>query len=248
MELNLEGRSALITGGSKGIGLAIAKGLAAEGCNLHLAARTEADLEAAKADISGRYNISVQTHALDLSNDAAREKLAEDVGELDILINNAGAIPGGGITDLTDEVWRDAWDLKLFGYIHMSRMIFPKMQARGAGVIVNIAGIAGRQPMPGYIAGATGNAALINFSRTLGVAGAKDGVRVVCINPGPTLTERLIYLQKLAAEKEFGDPERYRELPSPSIMGRPAEPEEVADLVVFFASERASYMSGTVID
>jgi NAD(P)-dependent dehydrogenase (short-subunit alcohol dehydrogenase family) len=130
----------------------------------------------------------------------------------------------------------------------MARMIFPAMCETGAGVIINIAGLAGRLAMPDYIAGATGNAALINFSRSLGVAGADKGVRVICINPGPTLTDRLIYLRRLTAEKEFGDPERHGELPAATRIGRPAEPEEVGDLVAFFASERAKFMTGTVID
>ena len=214
MDLNLNGKWALVTGGSKGIGLASAKALAAEGANIHLAARTAGDLDKAKADIAGRYNVAIETHAADLS----------------------------------DAVWRDAWELKIFGYIHMARMIFPAMCETGAGVIINIAGLAGRLAMPDYIAGATGNAALINFSRSLGVAGADKGVRVICINPGPTLTDRLIYLRRLTAEKEFGDPERHGELPAATRIGRPAEPEEVGDLVAFFASERAKFMTGTVID
>ena len=214
MDLNLNGKWALVTGGSKGIGLASAKALAADGVNIHLAARTAGDLDKAKADIAGRYNVAIETHAADLS----------------------------------DAVWRDAWELKIFGYIHMARMIFPAMCETGAGVIINIAGLAGRLAMPDYIAGATGNAALINFSRSLGVAGADKGVRVICINPGPTLTDRLIYLRRLTAEKEFGDPERHGELPAATRIGRPAEPEEVGDLVAFFASERAKFMTGTVID
>ena len=248
MDLNLNGKWALVTGGSKGIGLASAKALAAEGVNIHLAARTAGDLDKAKADIAGRYNVAIETHAADLSDADVRKGLVEDVGTLDILVNNAGAIPGGSITDLSDAVWRDAWELKIFGYIHMARMIFPAMCETGAGVIINIAGLAGRLAMPDYIAGATGNAALINFSRSLGVAGADKGVRVICINPGPTLTDRLIYLRRLAAEKEFGDPERHGELPAATRIGRPAEPEEVGDLVAFFASERAKFMTGTVID
>ena len=141
MDLNLNGKWALVTGGSKGIGLASAKAMAAEGVNIHLAARTAYDLDKAKADIAGRYNVAIETHAADLSEADVRKRLVDDIGALDILVNNAGAIPGGSITDLSDAVWRDAWELKIFGYIHMARMIFPVMCANGAGVIINIAGI-----------------------------------------------------------------------------------------------------------
>lgn len=248
MELNLSGRTALVTGASKGIGLAVAKVLAAEGCHLHLASRTESDLDAARDDIASRYNVGVTTYPTDLSDTDARAQLADTVGDIDILINNAGAIPAGGIDDIDEDNWRSAWDLKVFGYIDFCRHYYPRMRDRGGGVIINVAGIAGRMSIPSYIAGGTGNAALIAFSVSLGEESFPHGVRVVCINPGPTLTERLVTLRRGWAQREFGDPERWEEIPDVSRLGRSATPEEVADQVVFFASDRASYSSGVAVD
>lgn len=248
MDLGLTGRTALVTGASKGIGIAVAKELASEGCNLHLAARTAADLEFARDKILSHSNVSVVTYPVDLSDTGVRADLANEVGEIDILVNNAGAIPAGGIDDIDEGDWRAAWDLKVFGYIDLCRHYYPLMRDRGTGVIINIAGIAGRMSIPSYIAGGTGNAALISFSVSLGEESFSHGVRVVCINPGPTMTDRLITLRRGWAEREFGDPERWDEIPDTARLGRSAEPEEIADQVVFFASDRASYSSGVAVD
>ena len=143
MDLNLAGRTALITGGSKGIGFAAAKSLAAEGCHLHLAARGEDTLTEAKDQIMRGHQVSVTTHAVDLSHSEAQRDLIGRVGDIDILVNNAGAIPGGSV-DMVDEArWREAWDLKVFGYINMCRAVHAMMASRGHGVIVNVIGLAG---------------------------------------------------------------------------------------------------------
>ena len=252
MDLHLDGKTALITGGSKGIGLAIAEVLAEEGCSLHLASRTAADLEHARDLISRRFNVPIEIHATDLSDGAARQKLADEIGDVDILINNAGAIPGGGIDDVDEARWRESWELKVWGYIHFTRIYYARMRAMnggtGGGAIVNVCGMGGRLSMPGYIAGTAGNAALIQFSISLGEEAIKNGVRVVCVNPGPTATERMTYLAKLRAEKEFGDPERWEEYSGQSRFGRAATPHEVANVVAFMASDRASYVSGVALD
>src|ERR1700674_3772901 len=160
MDLNLTGKTALVTGGSKGIGLATATSLAAEGCSVHIAARNQADLDAAKAKITAAHKVKVTCHAVDLSKPADARKLALECGELDILVNNAGAIPGGSIAAIDDEKWRKAWDLKVFGYINLTREVYAGMCSRKSGVIVNIIGMAGERPSAGYIAGAAANAGL----------------------------------------------------------------------------------------
>src|ERR1700735_3549427 len=121
MDLNLRGRTALVTGASKGIGLASAECLAAEGVNVILVARTQADLVAARARLASRHNVAIQVHAYDLSDSRNVDRLAADHPDIDILVNNAGAIPGGDLQTIDEQRWRDAWDLKVFGYINMCR-------------------------------------------------------------------------------------------------------------------------------
>lgn len=246
MDLRLTGKKALITGGSRGIGLAVAQGLAAEGCRLHLAARSTERLEAARASLAASGN-AVTLHALDVAEPGAVERLAAAVPELDILVNNAGAIPAGSLEDVTEPSWRQAWELKLFGYINLTRAIYGRMKARRQGVIVNVIGVAGERPSAGYIAGSTANAALMAFTQALGGESTDHGVRVVGVNPGLIATDRMIDMLSTNAEKKFGDASRWRELIGDRPFGRPGEPAEVADMVTFLASERASYVSGTIV-
>jgi hypothetical protein len=246
MDLNLAGRTALITGGSKGIGFAAAKSLAAEGCHLHLAARGEDTLTDAKDQIMRGHQVSVTTHAVDLSQSEAQQDLIGRVGDIDILVNNAGAIPGGSV-DMVDEArWREAWDLKVFGYINMCRSVHAMMASRGHGVIVNVIGLAGEAFMANYIAGSTGNAGLMAFTRALGSNSLDNGVRVVGINPGLVETERMVTLMRTRAENELGDPDRWPELTTNLPLGRAARPEEIGDLVTFLASDRSAYTTGVI--
>jgi NAD(P)-dependent dehydrogenase (short-subunit alcohol dehydrogenase family) len=247
MDLGLAGRTALVTGASKGIGRAIAEGLAAEGVHLHLAARTKKDLETTGETIRARWNVNVMTHPADLSDGDTCRKLADAAGDLDILVNNAGAIPGGDILTVDEERWREAWDLKVFGYINLARAVYPAMKARGSGVIINIIGLGGETMDGGYIAGAAGNASLMAFSRALGSKTFNEKVRVVGINPGMVATDRMRTLLETRAEKEHGDRSRWQEYVKHLPQGRAAEPREIADAAVFLASDRASYISGTVL-
>ena len=247
MDLELRGKTALITGGSKGIGLAVAKGLAAEGCDVHLTSRTADDLQAAKGIIEQAHGVSVSVYPMDLSVRGNVAALAEAVGGVDILINNAGAIPGGNVAAIDEDRWREAWDLKVFGYINMTRHYLGAMTARGHGVIVNVIGLAGEKPDANYVAGSAGNASLMAFTRAIGSTSLDKGVRVLAVNPGPVETDRITTLLKTRAEAEFGDPGRWREFTVNWPMGRAAKAEECADLVVFAASARASYISGVVL-
>ena len=131
VDLNLTGRKALITGGSKGIGLAIAKSLAAEGCDLHLAARTQSELEKVAEELRARHGIKVAVHPADLSDGESARALAAAVGDLDILVNSAGGIPRGTLLEIDEERWRKAWDLKVFGTINLTRAVYgPDVQTR----------------------------------------------------------------------------------------------------------------------
>lgn len=247
MDLGLQGKTALITGGSKGIGRASAEVLADEGCNVVLVAREQAALDAAAEAIRARRQVAVRTISADLSSDVAVRRVADIAGAVDILVNNAGAIPPGDLLSVDDERWRRAWDLKVFGYISFSRVVYAAMKARGSGVIVNVIGSAGEKFPTGYIAGAAGNASLMAFTRALGKGAPADGLRVVAINPGPVETERHVMLQRDRAAKELGDPERWRELTKGMPFGRPATPAEIGYAVAFLASPRSGYTSGTVL-
>lgn len=247
MELGLAGCKVLVTGGSKGIGLAVAQGFAAEGCDVVLVSRGEAALASAADALSARHNVAVATLALDLSQPGAAERLAAAHPGIDILVNNAGAIPGGDIATIDEATWRAAWDLKVFGFINLARLYFAGMKARRSGVIVNVIGLAGERPSFDYIAGTAGNAALMAFTRALGSKSVDHNVRVVAVNPPATATDRMITLARQRAQAQLGDAERWRETLAGLPFGRPATPEEIADMVVFLASDRASYMSGTVV-
>ena len=247
MDLQLAGKRVLITGGSKGIGQAVAELLAAEGCDLRLVARDGAALEQIATALRTRFPVNVETMAADLSTDATVRAVAEWAGEIDILVNNAGAIPPGTLTSIDDAAWRKAWDLKVFGYISLSRAVYPMMATRKQGVIVNVIGAAGQWLPPGYLAGATGNAALMAFTKALARGSHTDGIRVVAINPGPVETKRLEIMQRANAERELGEAERWREMFKTMPFGRPAKPAEIAAAVAFLASPLSGYTSGTVL-
>ena len=245
MDLKLKGRSVLVTGSSMGIGLAVAKVMAAEGCSLHLAARNAERLNAAAADIAKTYGVSVTPHPADLSRTEEVLKLAEACGDVDILVNNAGGIPRGTLQEVDGATWRRAWDLKVFGYIDLTRAIIAKMYARKKGAIVNVIGAAAERLDPNYIAGCTGNAALNAFTQCLGSESMVHGVRVVAVNPGPIMTDRFMNGLYWRAEKRFGDRNRWQEILTRDIpVGRAGTPEEVAHAVAFLASDLSSYTSG----
>jgi len=252
MDLGLRGKAALVTGGSKGIGCAVARALAAEGARVVICSRDAAALKQAAADIEGATGGRVEAVAGDLSrreeiSRVAAEALAR-LGRLEILVNNAGAIKGGDFLTTPDEEWLEGWSLKLLGYIRMAREVLPLMQRQGGGRIVNVVGAAARNPAVTYMMGGTANAALINFTKALADLGARSKVLVTAVSPGPVKTERwdnLMVQQAKAAGQTVDDyvRERSQEMP----LGRIALPEEVADVVCFLASDRASFLTGITI-
>ena len=247
MDLHLRGKRVLITGASKGIGAAAAEAFAEEGCHIMLAARNGDQLKALAERLRSAHQIDATAHVVDLRKPEDIVRLVKDAADIDILVNNAGDIPGGSVDKIDEPTWRHAWELKVFGYINITRAIYAQMKARGHGVIVNDIGVAGEKFDANYICGSTGNAALMAFTRALGKQAPADGLRVVAINPGPVETERLVMLQRDNAAKTLGDPERWRELTKGMPFGRPAKPEEIGYAVAFLASERSGYTSGTVL-
>lgn len=246
MDLKLAGRTVLITGGSKGIGLGCARRFAAEGCNLVLAARSEGQLEEAAHAVRSEAQVAVKTIALDLARQDARDRLVEAWPDIDVLVNNAGAIPGGNIFHVDDKAWREGWELKVFGYVNLSRAYFTRMTRRKSGVIINICGQGGETMSFGYVCGAAGNASLMAFSKSMGGQSTDWGVRVLAVNPGPVETDRIVYLAKQRA-RAAGDESKWRDDFARMPYGRPATTDEIAPMVVFLASDLARYVSGTVV-
>jgi NAD(P)-dependent dehydrogenase (short-subunit alcohol dehydrogenase family) len=246
MDLGLSGRWVLITGASQGIGEGVAKVFAEEGCNLHLTARSRDNLERVRREIRGTHAVEVTLHPMDLTAPGAIQSLVDAVPRVDILINNAGVIPGGNLQSFDEASWRAGWELKLFGYINLTRLVYARMKASGGGVIVNDIGNAGERYDADYIAGTAGNASLMAFTRALGGRSLEDGIRVVGINPGPVDTDRIYKLLRRRAADWYGDESRWPELQARYPLGRPAKVREIADLMAFIASDRSAYTSGTI--
>jgi NAD(P)-dependent dehydrogenase (short-subunit alcohol dehydrogenase family) len=248
MDLNLQGKTVLITGASKGIGYVIAETMAAEGCNLHLAARDEVAMQELATRLTRDYVTTVTVHRCDLGRTADVQALGEACAEVDILVNNAGDIPPGTLEEIDGETWRKAWDVKVYGYVDLTRIIYPRMCARKAGVIINIVGAAARTPNHRYIAGCMANIALNMFTQCLGGESMRHNVRVVAINPGPTVPGRHLPHVMARAKRLLGDESRWPELHAKFPAGRAGKASEIAEAVVFLASGRAGFISGATIE
>ena len=246
MDMKLAGRRILITGASQGIGEGLAMAFAAEGCHLALTARSADKLESLAAGLRNAHGVQVDLLALDMTHHGAIAEIVAFAGDVDVLVNNAGAIPGGTLWDVDEDAWRKGWELKVFGYINLTRAIYTRMKARGGGVILNNIGNGGQNFDFNYIAGSTGNAALMAFTRALGGKSLADNIRVVGINPGPVGTDRHVTLLKTRAKHQFGDESRYKEFQKSLPLGRPAHAREIGDLMAFLASDRAGYTSGVI--
>jgi NAD(P)-dependent dehydrogenase (short-subunit alcohol dehydrogenase family) len=247
MDLGLKGKRALVTGGSEGIGRACAEALAREGCHLELAARNPERLEAARGALQKAYGVSVKIHALDLAERGGAARLAQECAGTDILVNNAGSTPRGTLLEVDEETWRRGWELKIFGYINLTRELYRRMVERRGGVIVNVIGIGAEKLEYAYAAGSSGNAALVALTRAIGSVSLEYGVRVLGVSPGWVETEKSKRGLRARATAELGDAERWRELTKGWPRGFLIRPEEIGDVVAFAASERAGAMSGVVL-
>lgn len=247
MDLALKDKSVLITGASKGIGKQIARGFHDEGSTVHLVSRSIANLESAASEIANTEQTRIHLHAEDISSKGAAERLLNVTGTPDVLVNNAGAIPGGDLQMVDDDRWRESWDLKVFGYINMCRIYVKAMTELGKGAIINVTGLAADRFDAGYVTGTTANAALNAFTKALGSKSLNQGVRVLAVSPGPVATDRLVNLMRAQALTDFGDADRWETYFNTLPSNRAATTKEVADVVVFMASERANFVTGTVI-
>lgn len=247
MELGLQDRRVLVTGGSQGIGLAVARGFLLEGAKVTIVARDELRLKHAAAELSRVADGAVMARSADLAQRGVPEAIADEFSDTDILVNNAGAIPTGDIFAVDEATWRAAWDLKVFGYINLMRAMYAHMRHKGPKVIVNVLGLGGERPQWRYVCGNAANVALAGVTKSLGGRSIDDGIRVVAVNPGAVDTERMIALQKARAARELGDAGRWRELLADKPLQRAAAPEEVANVILFLASDKASWVSGAVV-
>jgi NAD(P)-dependent dehydrogenase (short-subunit alcohol dehydrogenase family) len=247
MDLGLEGKVVLITGGSKGIGLACALAFAAEGARIAICSRASDNIERARAQIKDAFGV-----AADLVDAVAAGKMIETVeerlGPIDVLVNSAGAAKRTPPDDLTPAVWREAFDAKFFSYINVIDPVVKGMAKRGSGVIVSVIGAGGKVASSTHLAGGSANAALMLATAGLGATYAGRGVRVVAVSPGLTETERVA--EGLAADARLANisiDEARRRSVARLPLGRMASAEEIADAIVFLASARAGYVTGATL-
>ncbi len=252
MDLGLRGKVALITGGSKGIGRAIATGLAREGARVAICARGAELLERTAGEIARATGGEALPVPGDLSKPGDADRVVAAVvgqfGRVDILVNNAGAAPGGLLLNLTEEDWAVAMQLKFLGYMRGCKAVIPHMLKQGGGRIVNIVGNDGVKPAYWELTASAANAAGLAAIQALAEQYGRHNIRINAINPGPVSTERWDGLVRAyARDKNLPLDEAARRGVASIPLGRICTPEEVADVAVFVASDRASFMNGASI-
>jgi NAD(P)-dependent dehydrogenase (short-subunit alcohol dehydrogenase family) len=248
MNLELDGKVVLVTGGSKGIGLACARAFAKEGARVAIASRSAENLDAGRRELAAE-GLAAAVFVADLSDETAAGRMVaaveDEVGPIAILINSAGAARRATPQELTPEKWRTAMNAKFFTYMNVMDHVLPRMVERRAGAMVNIVGIGGKVASPTHLPGGAANAALMLASAGLAAAWGHAGVRVNVINPSATLTGRVQVALDAESRLTGRSPEEVRRANEARIaLGRYAEPAEVADAALFLASARASYITG----
>jgi NAD(P)-dependent dehydrogenase (short-subunit alcohol dehydrogenase family) len=253
MDLAMQGKKAIVTGASAGIGKAVTRTLAREGVDVAVCARRKEPLEEAAAEISKESGRKIIPIAADLTKAADAEKFVKQahaaLGRIDILVNNAGSAPGGVIEHLSEEEWASALQLKFMGYVRSMKHVLPIMQKQKKGRVVNVIGNDGVKVSYWEIAPGAANAAGQNLTVSLASQYGKDNISFVCVNPGPVRTERWTGLvQAMARDMNLSFAEADKLAPASIPLGRIAESEEVANLVAFLASDLAFFVNGTMIE
>ena len=251
MAAELEGKVALISGASRGIGRAIAGRLAEQGCDCIIAARTEETLQEAAQQITNESGRRVEICAVDLRTPEGcrtlHAQVKEQFGRLDILINNAGTTKGGPFLEQDDALWEDGFALKFYACVRLSRLCWPQLKA-SRGSVVNVVGGFARTPDPDFMIGGAVNAAMGNFTKALAGLGLRDDVNVNAVYPGLTETRRVEEIFAVRAEMRGVSPEQVRaDMVKKEGIRRLGRPEDVADLVAFLCSPRSRHVQGTAI-
>jgi NAD(P)-dependent dehydrogenase (short-subunit alcohol dehydrogenase family) len=253
MDLQLKGKTALVTGGSEGIGRGIARALAREGVDVAICARRKDKLEAAATEIAKETGRKIIAIPADLTNDADAKNLVEKshqaLGRIDILVNNAGSAPGGIIEHLSEADWAQALQLKFMGYVRCLRYTLPIMVRQGGGRVVNLIGNDGVKHSYWEIAPGAANAAGQNLTMSLAGQYGKHNISLCAVNPGPVRTERWAGLvAAMSRDMKLSYEEADKLAPASIPMGRIAEVEEVANLVAMLASPLMHFVNGTMIE
>jgi len=251
METRLKGKTAIVTGASRGIGKAIALRLAGEGAQVVLCARDRGLLDQAVKEIEsagGRASaLSLDMRELNAAKRAV-DFAIETYAQLDIIVNNAGATKRGEFLQLTDEDWTDGFALKFFGAMRLTREAWPHLKKQ-AGCVLNISGVGGRMPGPQFTIGGSVNAALLSFTKAMADVGIRDGVQVNAVNPGSIRTDRFRrMLGTLATQQGVNEETAERKLIESARTTRIGEPEDIAALVAFVVSPEGRFLQGALID
>ena len=256
MDLGLENKVALVLASSKGLGFACAKGLYEEGANVVICSRSEENLSKAKESLASIATIGennkVHSIVVNLMDEEQIKSLVEktlaEFGRIDVLVHNAGGPPSAPIEKITKKNWKDSIDLNLLSFVRIAELVVPIMQKQGSGRIIAITSVSVKQPLNNLVLSNTTRLGIVGFAKTLANENAKENILVNVVCPGPTLTDRMKEIINTTVENTGQSKEEVEKAWTDQIpLGRMGNPEEFANIVVFLASEKASYITGTVI-
>ncbi len=252
MDLGLKGKNAAITGSSQGIGHAIAGSLADEGCNVALSARNQDRLDQAVKEMEAK-GVKAVGILVDLSSEDGCKKFVDDavdaLGSLDILVNNVGGMIPGTIDSLDEATWATVLNLNLMSFVYTTKAAIPHLRESGAGRVLNVSGVTGKQLMPGALTTTIPNTAIHGFAKVMAEQLGKDGITVNTICPGFTNTESWGPRAEGMAKMRGVTPDQIRDgVSAQTFLGRWAEPQEIGDAAAWIVSEKNSYQTGTVVE